>query len=90
MICMNEVLEMLTGIMSDNLWAAPLLSLAAGIITSFTPCSLASVPMLLACVGSNLVQSKKGVQTFPCYGGRYGGNLRGVRLCSLSDWTQDA
>lgn len=59
MICMNEVLEMLTGIMSENLWAAPLLSLAAGIITSFTPCSLASVPMLLACVGATSSSRKK-------------------------------
>ena len=59
MICMNEVLEMLTGIMSDNLWAAPLLSLAAGIITSFTPCSLASVPMLLACVGATSSNKKR-------------------------------
>lgn len=48
---MNEWLDVLNRMMADNLWAAPLLSLLAGILTSFTPCSLASVPMLLACVG---------------------------------------
>lgn len=49
---MTEIMNTLTGLMADNLWAAPVLSLLAGIITSFTPCSLASVPMLLACVGA--------------------------------------
>lgn len=50
---MTEILDTLTKIMAENLWAAPVLSLAAGIITSFTPCSLASVPMLLTCVGAS-------------------------------------
>lgn len=34
---MNGILDALAEIMRDNLWAAPLLSLLAGIITSFTP-----------------------------------------------------
>ncbi len=49
---MNETIQLLTELMSDHVWLAPLLSLAAGLVTSFTPCSLASVPMLLACVGA--------------------------------------
>ncbi len=56
---MNEILEFLTGAMADNLWAAPLLSLAAGIVTSFTPCSLATVPMLLACVGATKANQRR-------------------------------
>ncbi|MDO4276854.1 MAG: cytochrome c biogenesis protein CcdA [Eubacteriales bacterium] len=56
---MNGVLDVLARIMADNLWAAPVLSLAAGIITSFTPCSLATVPMLLACVGATNASPKK-------------------------------
>ena len=48
---MTEIINTLTEMMTQNLWAAPVLSLVAGILTSFTPCSLASVPMLLACVG---------------------------------------
>lgn len=56
---MNAILDSLTNIMSDNLWAAPLLSLVAGIITSFTPCSLASVPMVLTCVGATNAKPAK-------------------------------
>ena len=47
---MNVWLETLTGLMRDNLWFAPVLSLAAGVVTSFTPCSLSAVPMILAYV----------------------------------------
>ena len=56
---MSEILDTLSRVMADNLWAAPVLSLLAGIITSFTPCSLASVPMLLACVGASGAGPKK-------------------------------
>lgn len=49
---MSGILETLTQMMRDNLWAAPVFSLLAGIITSFTPCSLSSVPMLLTYVGA--------------------------------------
>lgn len=56
---MTEIVNALTRLMTDNLWAAPVLSLAAGIVTSFTPCSLASVPMLLACVGAVEADRKK-------------------------------
>lgn len=59
---MTEIVDMITGLMADQLWAAPLLSLVAGIITSFTPCSLASVPMLLACVGAVGADRKKSVR----------------------------
>lgn len=59
---MNELLAALAGIMADNVWAAPLLSLAAGIITSFTPCSLAAVPMLLACVGATPSNQKRALR----------------------------
>ncbi len=47
---MNEILTVLERMMEEHLWAAPFFSILAGVVTSFTPCSLASVPMLLACV----------------------------------------
>lgn len=56
---MSGILDMLSGAMADNLWAAPVLSFLAGIITSFTPCSLASMPMLLACVGASKASPRK-------------------------------
>lgn len=59
---MTEIMNALTRLMTDNLWAAPVLSLLAGIITSFTPCSLASVPMLLACVGAVGADRKKSLR----------------------------
>ena len=59
---MTEIMNTLTGLMAENLWAAPVLSLFAGIVTSFTPCSLASVPMLLACVGAVGADRKKSLR----------------------------
>lgn len=59
---MTEIINILTQLMTEKLWAAPLLSLAAGIVTSLTPCSLASVPMLLACVGAVDADRKKAVR----------------------------
>lgn len=65
-IYMTEIMNTLTLLMAEQLWAAPLLSLAAGILTSFTPCSLASVPMLLACVGAVEADRKKSVRLSLC------------------------
>lgn len=59
MIKMTEILDVLVKAMADNQWAAPILSLVAGLVTSFTPCSLATVPMLLACVGATSANQKK-------------------------------
>ncbi|NLY89439.1 MAG: cytochrome c biogenesis protein CcdA [Firmicutes bacterium] len=35
----------------NNFWTAPLLALAAGVLTSFTPCSLSSIPLVIGYVG---------------------------------------
>ena len=59
---MNVWLETLTGLMRDNLWFAPVLSLAAGVVTSFTPCSLSAVPMILAYVGAASNSRKKALR----------------------------
>ena len=48
---MNEILEMMSGIIKNNFWIAPIISFLAGIITSFTPCSLSSVPLIIGYVG---------------------------------------
>jgi cytochrome c biogenesis protein CcdA len=47
----NQWLESLSTLMSTTLWLAPLLALLAGILTSFTPCALASVPLVIGYVG---------------------------------------
>ncbi len=48
---MNELLESLSRLMKENIWLAPLLALAAGVLTSFTPCSLSSIPLVIGYVG---------------------------------------
>lgn len=55
----SDWIHILEEIMRQNLWVAPLLSLAAGIISSLTPCSLASIPMILAYVGATSATPKK-------------------------------
>ena len=80
---MTEIINTLTELMTENLWAAPLLSLAAGILTSFTPCSLASVPMLLACVGAVNADRKKAVRLSLSTGSRYGCDFWNIWFGSL-------
>ena len=35
----------------SNMWLAPFLALLAGVLTSFTPCSLSNVPLIIGYVG---------------------------------------
>lgn len=56
---MTQWLNMLAEMIQNNLWIAPVLALAAGIITSFTPCSLSSVPMAIAYIGGSAKQDTK-------------------------------
>ena len=45
-------LESLSTFITDSSWIAPLFAFVAGILTSFTPCSLSSVPLIIGYVGS--------------------------------------
>jgi cytochrome c-type biogenesis protein len=44
-------LNILGELIAGHLWIAPLMALFAGILTSFTPCSLSSVPLVIGYVG---------------------------------------
>lgn len=44
-------LNQIADIISENIWLAPVLALVAGILTSFTPCSLSSIPLIIGYVG---------------------------------------
>ena len=44
-------LEALSTAISANIWLAPLLALVAGVLTSFTPCALSTVPLVIGYVG---------------------------------------
>lgn len=48
---MTEILESLSKMIIESGWLAPLLALVAGILTSFTPCSLSSIPLVIGYVG---------------------------------------
>jgi len=48
---MTGILESLSVMMSESGWLAPFLALIAGILTSFTPCCLSSIPLVIGYVG---------------------------------------
>ena len=48
---LNQWLDSISAAISANMWFAPLLALVAGILTSFTPCALTSVPLVIGYVG---------------------------------------
>jgi len=48
---MDAFLQNLSEIIASNLWLGFLIAFVAGVITFFTPCSLSSVPLIIAYVG---------------------------------------
>jgi cytochrome c biogenesis protein CcdA len=55
-------LEQISAIIRQSMWLAPVLALLAGILTSFTPCSLSSIPLVIAYVGGVGVEPKKAIR----------------------------
>ena len=48
---MDDFIMKLSQLVGGNLWLAPLIALLAGLLTSLTPCSLSTIPLILGCVG---------------------------------------
>lgn len=48
---MDDIITYLAGLVGSSVWLAPLIALAAGLLTSLTPCSLSTIPLILGCVG---------------------------------------
>jgi cytochrome c biogenesis protein CcdA len=48
---MDGLITEITGLITVNAWLAPILAFAAGIVTSFTPCSMSSMPLVIGYVG---------------------------------------
>lgn len=44
-------LDQIAHIIQDNMWLAPLFAILAGVLTSFTPCSLSNIPLIIGYVG---------------------------------------
>ena len=55
----NTWLSNIAAIIDNNIWMAPLFAFIAGIITSFTPCSLSSIPLIVGYVGGTGEKSTK-------------------------------
>ncbi len=47
----NTWLSQIAETIGNNMWLAPLLALLAGVLTSVTPCSLSSIPLIVGYVG---------------------------------------
>jgi len=58
-IILDSVLEYLGTVIQESFWLAPVLALGAGILTSFTPCSLSSIPLVIGYVGGIGTDPKK-------------------------------
>lgn len=55
----NSLLEQISMLIKETIWLAPLLAFAAGILTSFTPCSLSSIPLVIGYVGGTKQRDTK-------------------------------
>ncbi len=56
---MDAMLESISELITNSTWIAPILALVAGILTSFTPCALSSVPLIVGFVGGSGEKSTK-------------------------------
>lgn len=52
-------LSTLGTLISGNIWLAPFLAVLAGLLTSFTPCSLSSIPLVIGYVGGMGTEPKR-------------------------------
>ena len=48
---MTAILENISELIRNSGWLAPILALLAGVLTSFTPCSLSTIPLVIGYVG---------------------------------------
>lgn len=55
----NGWLDILSNMITDNIWVAPFAAILAGLLTAFTPCSLSSIPLVIGCVGGTVNRDTK-------------------------------
>lgn len=54
-----EWLDTLSILINENIWLAPLICVLAGMLTSLTPCSLSTIPLIISYVGGTSAGAKK-------------------------------
>jgi cytochrome c-type biogenesis protein len=47
----NNWLNILSGLITEKSWLAPLFAFLAGVLTSFTPCALPTIPLIIGYIG---------------------------------------
>lgn len=55
----DNLLQNLSTLLADNMWLGLAVALLAGILTSFTPCCLSSIPLVIGYVGGYTDNKKK-------------------------------
>lgn len=58
----DGILESISNLIQNSVWLAPVLALVAGVLTSFTPCSLSTVPLVIGYVGGVGTDTKKAMR----------------------------
>jgi len=56
---MDNLIEQFGTLLTQNIWVAILVALIAGILSSFTPCALSSIPLIIGYVGGYSENNKK-------------------------------
>ena len=73
-------LSQIAEVIGNNMWLAPLLALLAGVLTSITPCSLSSVPLIIGYVGGVGERNTKKAFAYSAVFSD-GGYIRNARHC---------
>ncbi len=55
----NDWIEILSNFIQESTWLAPVIAFLAGILTSLTPCSLSSIPLIVGYVGGTSTETKR-------------------------------
>ena len=59
---MNNILESFGTLIENSMLLAPLIALAGGLLTAFTPCCLSSIPLIIAYVSNTSDDPKKSLR----------------------------
>lgn len=55
----DQWLDSLSRLITESFWLAPLIAVLAGVLTSFTPCSLSTIPLVIGYVGGTKQRDTK-------------------------------
>lgn len=55
----DQWLQSLSRLITESFWLAPLIAMLAGVLTSFTPCSLSTIPLVMGYVGGTKQRDTK-------------------------------